>query len=87
MEPSTGGPGAVRSSAQTNASAGASGRMSPLVGGAYTTYEEDKKDRIVARQWADFVVLDRDPTTIEPESLPETRTMMTIVGGRMVYTR
>jgi predicted amidohydrolase YtcJ len=55
------------------------------VGGAYTSHEENKKGSIVPGQLADLVVLDRDPTAIDPATLPSVRVMATIVGGRVVY--
>ncbi len=35
---------------------------------------------------ADMVLLDRDLTTIEPETVRDTRVLKTIVGGRVVYS-
>jgi predicted amidohydrolase YtcJ len=55
------------------------------VGGAYTTHEENKKGSILPGQLADLVILDRDPTAIDPATLPSVRVMATIVGGRLVY--
>ena len=55
------------------------------VGGAYTTHEENKKGRIVAGQFADLVVLDKDPTAIDPAGLPGVTPTMTIVGGKIVF--
>jgi predicted amidohydrolase YtcJ len=34
---------------------------------------------------ADLVVLDRDVTAIPPETIPETRVLATVVGGRVVF--
>ncbi len=34
---------------------------------------------------ADLVLLDRDPTTIDAEEIRETKTLMTIVGGRVAW--
>ena len=56
------------------------------VGGAYTSHEEDRKGRVVAGQLADLVILDRDPTTIDPLTLPSVRVTATIVGGQLVYS-
>ena len=55
------------------------------VGGAYTTHEEDRKGRVVAGQWADLVVLDKDPTQVAPEAIKEVRVTMVMVGGKVVY--
>jgi predicted amidohydrolase YtcJ len=57
------------------------------VGGAYTTHEEQVKGRVVAGEYADLVVLDRDPTTVDTQRLPEVGIVMTIVGGKVVYSR
>ncbi|GGB25075.1 amidohydrolase [Puia dinghuensis] len=55
------------------------------VGGAYTTHEEDRKGRIVAGQWADLVVLDKDPTAVASDEIKAVRVTMTLVGGKVVY--
>ena len=55
------------------------------VGGAYTTHEEGVKGRVVAGQFADLVVLDKDPTAIDPFGLPSVGVTMTIVGGKIVF--
>ncbi|HEV2478690.1 MAG TPA: amidohydrolase family protein, partial [Puia sp.] len=57
------------------------------VGGAYTTHEEGVKGRVVTGEYADLVVLDQDPTAISPARLPEVGVVMTIVGGKVVYSR
>ncbi len=36
---------------------------------------------------ADFVVVDQNPTAIEADGLKRTRTIMTVVGGRVVFQR
>jgi len=55
------------------------------VGGAYTSHEEGKKGQLIVGQWADLVVLDQDPTTIDPTGLSAIRTIMTVVGGKIAY--
>ena len=55
------------------------------VEGAYASFEEDLKGRIREGMLADLVLLDRDITAIEPETIPETRVLATIVGGRIVH--
>ena len=55
------------------------------VGGAYTSHEEGVKGRVVAGQFADLVVLDKDPTAIDPAGLPQVGVTMTIVGGKIVF--
>lgn len=57
------------------------------VGGAYTTHEENKKGRIIPGQFADLVVLDNDPTTIDPEKIASIQVITTIVGGKIAYQK
>lgn len=57
------------------------------VGGAYTTHEEGVKGRVAAGEFADLVVLDQDPTAISTSDLPEVGIVMTIVAGKVVYSR
>lgn len=54
-------------------------------GGAYTTFEEKKKGSLLPGQFADMVVLDADPTTVNPDSIMGIKVNATIVGGKMVY--
>ncbi|TDW97224.1 amidohydrolase [Dinghuibacter silviterrae] len=54
-------------------------------GGAYTTHEESKKGKIIPGQFADLVVLDADPTTVEPSAIRGIKVEMTLVGGQVVY--
>lgn len=53
---------------------------------AYASFEENTKGRIRTGMLADYVLLDRDLTTIEPETIRDTRVLKTIVGGTVVYT-
>lgn len=54
-------------------------------GGAYTTFEENKKGSLLPGRFADMVVLDADPTTINPDKIRNIKVNMTMVGGRIVY--
>lgn len=56
-------------------------------GGAYTTFEENKKGKIQSGQFADLVVLDADPTAINPDKIRDIKVNMTLVGGKIVYKR
>ncbi|MDR3714705.1 MAG: amidohydrolase [Puia sp.] len=57
------------------------------VGGAWTTHEEHNKGSIVAGQLADLVVLDQDPTTIDPGKIASIQVNTTILDGQVVYQR
>ena len=53
---------------------------------AYASFEEDVKGTLKPGMLADFVLLDRDITTIPPEEIADARVLKTIVGGRIVYS-
>jgi predicted amidohydrolase YtcJ len=55
------------------------------VGGAYTTHEENKKGRIAAGQFADLLILDKDPTAVDPRTISGIRVLTTIVGGQIAF--
>jgi predicted amidohydrolase YtcJ len=57
------------------------------VGGAYTTHEEFKKGRIMEGQLADLVVVDRDPTQIDPKEIAYIQVLTTIVGGQIAFQK
>lgn len=54
---------------------------------AYLEGSEDLKGSIEPGKHADFVVLDRDITAVDPEKIIETKVLMTIVGGDVAYER
>ncbi len=55
------------------------------MGSAFGEFEEKEKGKLVAGMLADFVVLDRDPTSTAPEKLLQTKVLWTVVGGKTVY--
>jgi predicted amidohydrolase YtcJ len=55
------------------------------VAGAYASYDEDNRGTLRAGMLADFVILDRDLTTIEVDDIRDTRVLRTVVGGRSVF--
>jgi len=56
------------------------------VNGAYASFDEDRKGSLEAGMLADFVVLDKDLFTIDPETIQEVKVLQTFVGGNCVYT-
>ena len=52
---------------------------------AYASSEEREKGQIATGMLADMVVHSRDLLTIRPEEILQTETVMTILGGRIVY--
>ena len=53
--------------------------------GAYLTFDEDKKGSLEAGKLADLAVLSADPLATEESSIAEIRSLMTMVGGRIVH--
>ncbi len=54
--------------------------------GAFASFEEDKKGTIKVGMLADMVLVDRDLTTIAPETIRDAQVLYTIVGGRVVFS-
>lgn len=54
-------------------------------GGAYSCGEEDSFGSIKAGQYADFVVLDRNPLTVSPTELLQSTVLLTVVGGETSF--
>jgi predicted amidohydrolase YtcJ len=54
---------------------------------AWFSFDENKLGTIESGKYADFVVLDRDITSIPPEEIGDVDVEMTIVGGRIVYRK
>ncbi|MBW3535160.1 MAG: amidohydrolase family protein, partial [Gemmatimonadetes bacterium] len=52
---------------------------------AYAGFEEDTKGSLTPGKYADITVLDRDILTVPEEEIPDTRVVMTIVGGEIRY--
>ena len=52
---------------------------------AYFSFEEGQRGTLKEGKAADLVVLDRDPLQTEPETIPEVKVKMTMVGGKIVY--
>lgn len=61
-------------------------KKSPTYEGAFASFEENKKGTIKVGMLADMVLLDRDLTTIAPETIRDAQVLYTIVGGRVVYS-
>jgi hypothetical protein len=53
--------------------------------GAYLTFDETKKGSIEPGKLADLAVLSADPLSVEEKDIREITSLMTIVGGRIVY--
>ncbi len=53
---------------------------------AIAAFEEDLRGSIVVGKLADFTITAEDPLTVSAELLADTRVVMTIVGGEIVYS-
>jgi predicted amidohydrolase YtcJ len=56
-------------------------------GAAYAGFAEDKIGALEPGKWADFILVDRDPTKVDPQQLARTEVLETWVGGKKVWAR
>jgi predicted amidohydrolase YtcJ len=54
------------------------------LGAAYAAGEEADKGSLLPGKLADLLLLDRDPFTIDPATIPQTKVTATLVGGEVV---
>ncbi|WP_426493355.1 amidohydrolase [Hymenobacter sp. 102] len=54
-------------------------------GSAFAEFEEVNKGRIAVGQLADVVVLSQDIFSVPPPALPRTTSLLTVIGGQVVY--
>ena len=54
-------------------------------GGAYSSFEEGIKGRIAPGMLADIAVFSQDMFKIEPMRIHETRVVLTVFNGKVVY--
>ena len=54
-------------------------------GSAYAGFAEDKIGALEPGKWADFILIDRDPTEGDPQSLARTKVLQTWVAGKKVW--
>jgi predicted amidohydrolase YtcJ len=55
------------------------------VDAAYASFDEKDKGRIAEGQLADLAVLSKDVVGSPPETILETKVLLTVMGGRLVY--
>jgi predicted amidohydrolase YtcJ len=55
--------------------------------GAYAGFAEAKMGALDPGKWADFIVVDRDPTKADAQALARTEVLETWVGGKKVWSR
>lgn len=57
------------------------------LGGATVTSEDDRKGTLSRGKFADMTVYSHDLFTMDPDQLLETKAVMTVIGGRVCYSR
>jgi predicted amidohydrolase YtcJ len=56
-------------------------------GAAYAGFAEDRMGALEPGMWADFILVDRDPTNVSPQDLGRTQVLETWVAGKKVWER
>ena len=56
-------------------------------GAAYAGFAEQKFGALEPGMWADFIVVDRDPTKVDAQALGKTEVLETWVAGKKVWSR
>ena len=55
------------------------------INGAFAAFQEADKGSIEVGKLADLVLLDRDPTRVEPEQIRHVKATLNVIGGRVVW--
>ncbi|MFL6829248.1 MAG: amidohydrolase [Sphingomicrobium sp.] len=56
-------------------------------GATYAGFAEDRIGALEPGKWADFILIDRDPTRVDAQSLARTQVLQTWVAGKKVWER
>ncbi len=54
--------------------------------GAHAAFADGKFGKLMPGEWADFIIVDRDPLIASPADIRKTRVLQTWVAGQQVYT-
>ena len=55
-------------------------------GGAYAGFADDRIGSLEPGTWADFIIVDRDPTAVDAQQLARTQVLETWVAGKQAWT-
>jgi predicted amidohydrolase YtcJ len=55
------------------------------VNGAWASHEEKMKGSVTAGKYADFVILEKDPHDVDPDTIKDIKIARTVVGGKTVH--
>jgi predicted amidohydrolase YtcJ len=55
-------------------------------GAAYAGFAEDRIGALEPGKWADFIIVDRDPTQVNPQELARTQVLETWIAGKKVFS-
>jgi hypothetical protein len=56
-------------------------------GAAYAGFAEDKIGALDPGKWADFILVDRDPSKVDAQSLARAKVLETWIAGRKIWSR
>jgi predicted amidohydrolase YtcJ len=56
-------------------------------GSAYAGFAEDRIGSLEPGKWADFIIVDRDPTKVDPQALARTQVLETWIAGKKVWEK
>ena len=56
-------------------------------GAAYAGFAEDRIGALDPGKWADFVIVDQDPTKVDPQQLARTQVLETWIAGKKAWER
>ncbi|MEG2192972.1 MAG: amidohydrolase family protein, partial [Oscillospiraceae bacterium] len=57
------------------------------INSAYQYFEEDTKGSIKVGKYADFVILDKNPLTVEPMDIRDIKVLATIKNDKVLFQR
>ena len=55
------------------------------LGGAYFSFDEERRGSLVPGKLADLAVLSDDPLTVPDDEIPGLHSLLTMVGGQVVH--